>query len=68
MWVRNRKRLVEVSAESKPNYIYFHIANMGQFISLLYSGLRNKNFTERAYLGIVMGYRDIIFPGFKNED
>ena len=68
MWVLNRKRLVQVSAKSKPNYIYFHIANFGQFVSLLYSELRNKKFKDCAYLGIIMGYRRLLFSRTKHED
>jgi GT2 family glycosyltransferase len=68
MWVLNRKRLVQVSAKNKPIYFYFHLANFGQFISLLYSGLRNKNFKEFAFLGIVVGYWRLLFPRIKNED
>lgn len=56
MWVVNRKRLVEVMSSKVPNYFYFHLANFGQFLSLIYSGFRNKTLRDLAFLGIIRGY------------
>lgn len=59
MWVVNRKRLVEVMSIKTPNFFYFHLANFGQFLSLIYSGIRDKTLPDVAFLGIIRGYRQI---------
>lgn len=61
MWVMNRKRLVQISAKRSPRFLQFHVANLGQFLSLLYSEFRSRNTKERSYLGIVMAYQKLCF-------
>jgi len=65
MWVVNRKRLVAVSSSTRPNYFYFHFANLGQFLSLVYSALRKKTSFNRAFLGIINGYIQLLVSVFK---
>ena len=65
MWVVNRKRLVAVSSSSRPNYIYFHFANLGQILSLIYSAFRSKTLSKWAFLGILKGYIHLLISVFK---
>jgi GT2 family glycosyltransferase len=67
MWVVNRRRLVEISAKSYPHFIQFHLANLGQLLSLIYSGVKGKRLRQRIYLGIVMGYRTLYLPKKKKK-
>jgi glycosyltransferase involved in cell wall biosynthesis len=68
MWVINRRRVVEISSRNNANYFYFHIANLGQFLALLYSGIRNRKLTEGAHLGIIFAYKQILLSRFKHGD
>jgi GT2 family glycosyltransferase len=67
MWVVNRKRLVTVSAKATPHYACFHIANFGQFLSLVYSSLKNRSLSDGAYFGIWNGYKHLLNLRIKNE-
>lgn len=68
MWVLNRRRLVRIFYQGKPNFIYYHIANFGQFISLVYAGFRNMDFKNRAPLGILLAYKVLIQKWKINEN
>ena len=56
MWVVNRKRVVEVLFKRKHNFMRFHFANFGQFLSLAYSGMFLGKSKSNDYAGIPLGY------------
>jgi GT2 family glycosyltransferase len=65
MWVENRKRVVDVSSKGKSNYVRFHFANFGQFISLIYSGILVKKTLSFDFIGIPLGYMRLIMRGVR---
>ena len=60
MWVVNRRRVVNIASKGKSNYFRFHIANLGQFISLIYVGLITKRILSFDFMGIPFGYWQLI--------
>ena len=60
MWVVNRKRVVDIASNGKSNYLRFHFANLGQFISLIYGGLITRRTLSFDFMGIPFGYWQLI--------
>ena len=60
MWVVNRKRLVEIANADKGFQLQYHLANFGQFLTLLYTGIFLKKTSKFAPLGIILGYRKLL--------
>lgn len=60
MWVVNRKRLVEIIDSGNRFQIEYHLANMGQFITLLYTGIFLKKTSKFAAFGIITGYQKLL--------
>jgi glycosyltransferase involved in cell wall biosynthesis len=60
MWVVNRKRLVDLSSRDSMNLLFFHFANVGQFLSLFYSGVFVKRELPIQALGIPLGYFHLV--------
>jgi len=60
MWVVNRKRLVEIANSDKGLQYQYHLANIGQFITLLYTGIFLKKTSKFAAFGIILGYRKLL--------
>ncbi len=60
MWVVNRKRLVEIANSGRGIQFQYHLANFGQFITLLYTGVVLKKTSKFAAFGIISGYRKLL--------
>ena len=60
MWVVNRKRLVEIANAGKSFQLQYHLANFGQFIALLYTGIFLQKTSKFAAFGIILGYRELL--------
>jgi len=65
MWVVNRKRLVEIANNGKSFEAQYHLANFGQFITLIYTSIFLKRTSIFAALGIILGYQKLIKNRFK---
>jgi glycosyltransferase involved in cell wall biosynthesis len=60
MWVVNRKRLVEIANAGKRLQLHYHLANIGQFMTLLYTGVFLRKTSKFAAVGIILGYRKLL--------
>ena len=63
MWVVNRKRLVEIASNGRNLEVEYHLANFGQFLTLIYAGVFLKKTSKLAAFGILLGYVQL----FKNR-
>lgn len=63
MWVVNRKRLVEIASNRKSFKVEYHLANFGQFLTLIYVGVFLKKTSKFAAFGVLSGYVQL----FKNR-
>lgn len=60
MWVVNRKRLVEIASNRKSFEVEYHLANFGQFLTLIYVGVFLKKTSKFAAFGIISGYIQLL--------
>lgn len=66
MWVVNRKRLVEIMSNRKTLAVEYHLANFGQFLTLIYTAVILKKSSKFAAFGIVSGYIQLLMNRFES--
>lgn len=59
MWVVNRKRIIEIATGRSEFLFHYHLANFGQFVTLMYTSLFSESSSRNSALGILDGYRKL---------